>query len=156
MNHKKEYGLRWVFKRTRSTRPQLALYILLILCVTIGQISLSYFLKAFVDVATGVDAPLLRIGGIAIAVIGAGGIVTMIASVIAKYIHGKTECSLRTELLSVILSRRMIDISAQHTGELHTKLTADTQAVSMCFPLIIEKMMGDIASALVSITTIFS
>jgi len=49
----------------------------------------------------------------------------------------------------------MADISKEHTGELQTKLTVDTQAVSECFPNIIRNMVGGAASALIATIAIF-
>jgi ABC-type bacteriocin/lantibiotic exporter with double-glycine peptidase domain len=153
---KSEYGFTWIFKRTKGTRPLLALYTFLILCNTVAAISMAYFLKLFVDVATGdLDASLLIIGAIAVMVIAAGGIFIMLSSVVSKLIYGKIERGLRTELMSTIFSRRMLDISKQHTGDLLTKLTVDVQAVSSCFPLIVEKMVGGIASAVIATAAMF-
>ena len=121
---KNEYGLNWIFKKTKGTRLQLVLYTFCILVSTVITISLAYILKLFVDIATGdLDESLLMIGVISIAVISFGGIITVVNSVLSQYIFGKTERSLRMELMNVIFSRRMIDISKQHTGELMTKLT---------------------------------
>ena len=153
---KNEYGLNWIFKRTKGTRLQLVLYTLLIIISTVITISLAFILKLFVDIATGdLDESLLFIGLISIAVITFGGIITVINSVLAQFIFGKTERGLRSELMNVILSRRMIDISKQHTGELMTKLTVDIQAVSNCFVLIIRSMVGGIASAVIATAGMF-
>jgi ABC-type bacteriocin/lantibiotic exporter with double-glycine peptidase domain len=153
---KPKYGLNWISAKTKGTRFHIVLYTILILVSTAVGLSMAYFLKLFVDIATGeLDASLLAIGGIAVAVVAVGGLIAMLASVLSKYIYGRTERELRTELLGVIFSRRMLDISKQHTGELHTKLTADIQAVSMCFPLIIENMIGGIASAVFATAAIF-
>lgn len=79
----------------------------------------------------------------------------MINSILVKLIYGKIECSLRMELMNVIFSRRLIDISKQHTGELLTKLTADIQTISMCFPTLIDNIVGDAASALFATAALF-
>ena len=153
---KNKYGLNWIYKKTKGTRFHLVIYTLLIIVNTVITISLAYFLKLFIDIATGdLDESLLYVGLISIGVITVGGIITILNSVLAKYIFGKTERSIRIELMGIILSRRMIDISRQHTGELLTKLTADAQAVSNCFINIIQSMVGGIASALFATVAMF-
>jgi ABC-type bacteriocin/lantibiotic exporter with double-glycine peptidase domain len=153
---KNNYGINWIYKKTKGARFQLALFTFLTLIGTIITISLAYFIKLFIDIATGeIEESLIRVGLIAIAVIGFGGIITVIRSILSQFIYGKTERGLRTELMSVILSRRLIDISKQHTGELLTKLTVDIQAVSNCFINIIRDMVGGVASAVFATAAMF-
>ena len=153
---KNKYGLNWILNKTKGIRPQLALYTILILINTAITISIAYFIKLFIDIATGeTELSLLYIALLAMSVISAGGIITVINSILAKLIYGKTERDLRVELMSVILSRRMIDISKQHSGELLTKLTSDIQAISNCAIQIIRNMIGGIASAILAITMMF-
>ena len=155
-NQKDNYGLNWIFKKTKGTRLQLFIFTVLIIISTVITISLAYFLKLFVDVATGdLEESLIYLGLISLGVIAFGGIISVINSILAQYIFGKTERSLRIELMNVILSRRMIDISKHHTGELLTKLTVDIQAVSNCFLNIIRRMVGGLASALFATAAMF-
>jgi len=49
----------------------------------------------------------------------------------------------------------MADISKQHTGELMTKLTVDTQAVSECLPGIVRNFVGGGASLLIAVVSMF-
>jgi ABC-type bacteriocin/lantibiotic exporter with double-glycine peptidase domain len=152
----KRYGFSWIYKKTKGCRPQLMIYTLLVLCMPMIQLSLAFFMKLFIDIATGkANISLLRVGLYSIASIIVGGIVMTINSVLVKLIYGKMECSLRTEFMNVIFSRRMIDISKQHTGELLTKLTADIQAVSMCFPTLIDHIVGGAASVLFATAALF-
>jgi len=151
-----KYGLNWIFKKTKGTRVHLAIYIFSTIINTGITLSFAFFLKQFMDIATGdIEGSLLFVGLLALAVIALGGIIIMINSVLTKYIAGKTERNLRMELMDTILSRRLADISNQHTGELLTKLTVDIQDVSNCFINIIEKMMGGIVSALMATIAIF-
>lgn len=153
---KDQYGLYWIYKKTKGCRLPLTIYTLLVLCIPLIQLLFAYFMKLFIDVATGsADVPLLSIGFYSIAAIITGGIVMMINSILVKLIHGKIECNLRAELMNVIFSRRMIDISKQHTGELLTRLTGDVQAVSLCFPTLIDKIVGGAASALFATGVLF-
>jgi len=155
-NKKDKYGLNWIFNKTKGLRPHLALFTFLIIINTAITISIAYFLKLFIDVATGeTEESLIYIAFLAMAVMSVSGILTVISSVLAKLIYGKTERNLRVETMRVILSRRMVDISKQHTGELLTKLTADIQAISNCFIHIIRNMVGGIVSALLAITMMF-
>jgi len=155
-NIKNGYGLVWIYKKTKGIRIHLAVYLILTLLGTAITLSIAYFLKLFVDIATGdADESLFLVGFLAVSVIAVGGTITMINSVLFKYIYGKTECNLRTELMSVFFSRRMIDISQQHTGELLTKLTVDVQAISSCFPNIIGNIIGGFFSALFATIAIF-
>ena len=155
-SQKNKYGLNWIYKKTKGTRFLLAIFTILILISTVITISLAYFLKLFVDVATGdLEESLIYLGLISLGVIAFGGIISVINSILAQYIFGKTERSLRIELMNVILSRRMIDISKHHTGELLTKLTVDIQSVSNCFLNIIRRMVGGLASALFATAAMF-
>ena len=152
----KKYSLHWIYEKTKGIRPQLAIYTLLVLCIPVIQLLFAYFMKLFIDIATGsIDMSLLSVGLCTLAAVAIGGIMIMINSILSKWIYGKIECNLRAELMDIIFSRRMIDISKQHTGELLTKLTADVQVVSTCFITIIDKMMGGAASALIATAALF-
>lgn len=151
-----KYGLNWIYIKTKGVRFHLAVYTFLVLCIPILQLTFSYFMKLFIDIATeNIDIPLLQLAACTILVVVVGGIVIMINSVLVKWIYGKIECNLRAELMEVVLSRPMIDISKQHTGELLTKLTVDVGAVSMCFTTIIDNMVGGVASALLATAAMF-
>jgi len=151
-----KYGLKWIFGRTKGTRMLLFIFALLAIGGAGVSIAVAFFLRHFVNIATGVvDDSLLRTGLLATAVIAGGGIITILMSVLSQYIVGKTERNLRVELMDVIMSRRMRDISGQHTGDLLTKLTVDAQAVSNCFINIAQSMVGGAASAIGAIAAIF-
>lgn len=79
----------------------------------------------------------------------------MFNSVLAQSIQRKIEKNLGIELMSIIISRRMIDISKQHTGELLTKMTIDIQAVSKCFVNISKDIIGSAFMASLSIIGLF-
>lgn len=153
---KNKYGLHWIYQKTKGCRLQLAVYALLALCIPVIQLLFAYFMKLFIDIATGsIHMPLLDVGFCSIAAIAVGGILMMINSVLVKWISGKMECNLRAELMDVIFSRRMLDLSKQHTGELLTRLTADVQAVSTCAATLIDQMVGGAASALLATVALF-
>lgn len=153
---KNEYGLKWIYKKTRGIRFQLLLYTVLIIINTVLSLSIAYFLKIFVDIATGDSSvSLFYAGRWALVIIVIGGIITMMNSVLSQLIYGKMECKLRIEIMSVIFSKKMIDISKQHTGELLTKLTTDIQAISNCFIHIIKSMIGGVISALLALGALF-
>ncbi len=152
----KKYGLKWILQKTKKCRLQMIIYALLALFVPIIQLLFAYFMKLFIDVAVGSsNRSLLDIALYSIAAIITGGAVMMINSVLAKNIYGTTENNLRTELMGIILSRRMIDISKQHSGELLTRLTADIQAISSCYITIAENIIGGLASALFAVAALF-
>ena len=153
---KNKYGLKWIFSKTKGLRPQLALFTFLVLLSSATEISIAYFLKLFMDIATGEsELSLLTVGVLSVAVIAVTGVFAMLISVLSKYIYGKTERNLRSELMSVIFSRRMTEIAKQHTGELQTKLTVDAQAVSECFPVIIKNLVGSAASVVIATVGMF-
>lgn len=153
---KKKYGLKWILQKTKKCRLQMIIYTFLALCIPIIQLLFAYFMKLFIDVAVGSsERSLLDIALCSIAAIIAGGAVMMINSVLAKNIYGKNENNLRTELMNTILSRRMIDISKQHSGELLTRLTADIQAINSCYITIAENIIGGLASALFAVAALF-
>lgn len=152
----KKYGLKWILQKTKKCRLQIIIYALLALCIPIIQLLFAYFMKLFIDVAVGSsEMSLLDIALYSIAAIIAGGAVMMINSVLAKNIYGTNENNLRTELMDIILSRRLIDISKQHSGELLTRLTADIQSVSSCYITIAENIIGGLASALFAVAALF-
>jgi len=156
MKTKKEYGLHWIYKKTNSLKL-LLLYAFLVIIVTFLTVSLAFFLKVFVDIATGESDKSLLVNGInALGVVFMGGIFIVISTTVAKYISGRTERGLRVEVMDIVLSRRIMDIGKHHTGELLTKLTDDVRAVSNCFVLIIKEMMGNVISALVATIAMFS
>lgn len=153
---KKKYGLKWILQKIKKCRLQMIIYAFLALCIPIIQLLFAYFMKLFIDAAVGSsDRSLLNIALCSIAAIIAGGAVMMINSVLAKKIYGTNENNLRTELMNIILSRRMIDISKQHSGELLTRLTADIQAISSCYITIAENIIGGLASALFAVAALF-
>jgi len=148
----KKYGLGWIFKYTNGTRAYLVLFALMILIATGLEMSIAFFLKAFVDIAMGESsASLLSVGLLAAAVMAVAGVIYMLSAVLSKYIYGKTERKVRTGLLDIIFSRRMYDISKEHTGELLTKLTLDAQAVSEIYPIITRNIVGSVASVLIAV-----
>jgi len=155
MKTKKEYGLYWIYKKTNSPKF-LLIHALLVIISTTLTVSMAYFLKVFVDIANGdSDKSLVATGVSALIVVLIGGIITVISSIVAKYTFGKTERGLRAEVMDIVLSRRIMDIRKKHTGELLTKLTDDVRAVSNCFVLIINSMVGGIVSALFAIVAMF-
>jgi len=152
----RKYGLGWIFTHTKGSRPFIALFAFMVILSTSLEVSFAFFLKAFIDIAMGESsASLLAVGLTSLAVLGACGLIMMLSSVVAKYIYGKTERGLRAGLLNTIFTRRMSDISRQHTGELMTKLTLDVQAVSDCFPNIVRNFVGGAASLLIAVTSMF-
>lgn len=152
----KKYGLKWIFQKTNKCKLQMIIYAILALCIPIIQLLFAYFMKLFIDIAvSNSDMALIDIALYSIAAIIAGGIVMMINSVLAKNIYGTNENNLRTELMEIIMSRRMIDISKQHSGELLTRLTADVQSISMCYITIAENIIGGLASSLFAALTLF-
>lgn len=152
----KKYGLKWIFQKTNKCRCQMAIYVVLTLCIPVIQLLFAYFMKLFIDTAVGnSDMALHRIAFCSVAAIIAGGIAIMIDSILAKNIYGTNEIHMRTELMDIIMSRRMIDISKQHSGELLTRLTADIQAISSCSIAIADHLIGGLASALLAAIALF-
>ena len=153
---KSKYGLGWIFRQTKGTRVYVVLFTIMVLIATALEVSFAFFLKGFIDIAMGESsASLLNVGLLSLVVLAVCGLVLMLSSVVAKYIYGKTERKLRTGLLSTILTRRLVDISKQHTGEMMTKLTVDVQAVSDCVPNIVRNFVGGAASLLIAVVSMF-
>jgi len=151
---RKKYGLGWIYGQTKGTRAYLALFAVIILIATGLEVSFAFFLKAFVDIATGESsASLLNVALLAGVVLFAAGGLYMISSVLSKYIYGRTERKLRTGLLDTIFTRRMVDISKEHTGDLMTKLTLDVQSVSDVTPVTVRNMVGSVASILIAVVS---
>jgi len=153
---KNEYGLGWIYGQTKGTRWLLALWTILVLATVGTNMVIPFFLKWFMDIATGeATDSLLRVGLLAMAVVAVGGVVFIFRGMVYRYAEGKTERKLRMGLMDVILTRRLADISKPHTGELLTKLTADVLAVSTCCLEIIKHMVGGIVSAIVATVLLF-
>lgn len=144
---KNKYDVKWILAHTRKYRPQMIVYAVLTLCMPVIQLLFAYFMKMFIDIAVGnFDNSLLNVALYSIVTIILGGTVMMVNSVLAKFIYGVTERELRTELMRVITTRKLLDISKQHSGELMTKLTLDVQAASSCYSIIVENIIGGPAS----------
>lgn len=153
---KSKYDLKWIFSKTLGTRKYLLLLSFSTVIIGAISISLAFFLRMFTDIATGdLDQSLVKTGLTAAGVLVGGGIFMVVSSVLAQYINGRIERENRLELMNVILSRRLIDINKQHTGELLTKLTIDIQAISNCFVIIVQRMFGGIIMAMMSIVSMF-
>jgi len=151
-----KYKLGWIFYKTKGIRVQLFIYLLLVIANTITTMTTAYFFKLFVDIATGYDnKSLLYVGVLALAIISGGAILAMINSGLAQYIIGKTEYNLRVELMDIILTRRLANITKQHSGELLSKLTTDIQSVSNCATNIIKNLFGGIFSAILATVALF-
>ena len=107
----KRYGFSWIYKKTKGCRSWLIIYTMLVLCMPMIQLSFAFFMKLFIDIATGKsNMSLLRVGLYSIASIIIGGIVMMIHSILVKWIYGKMECRLRMELMNVIFSTRGVGV----------------------------------------------
>ncbi|MDE7194692.1 MAG: hypothetical protein K2O14_12085, partial [Oscillospiraceae bacterium] len=156
MMKKSKYDVKWILAHTRKCRPQMIVYAALTMCMTVIQLLFAYFMKMFIDIAAGnSDNSLLNVALYSIAAIILGGAVMLVNSVLAKSIYGITERELRTELMHVFTTRKLLDISKQHSGELMTKLTVDVQAASSCYPIIVENIIGGSVSALFSAAALF-
>lgn len=153
---KSKYNVKWILAHTRKCRLQMIVYAALTMFMPVIQLLFAYFMKMFIDIAVGnSDNSLLSVALYSITAIILGGAVMLINSVLAKSIYGITERELRTELMRVITTRKLLDISKQHSGELMTKLTADVQAASLCYPIIVENIIGGSVSALFSAAALF-
>jgi len=154
---KKKYNLKWIYGRTKGTRGYLLLLALSVSIIGVLNISLAFFLKMFTDIALGeLEQSLVYTGVVAVSVLVGGGLFIVVSSVIGQYITGRIERETRIELMEVILSRSLIDISKQHTGELLTKLTIDVQAVSGSFVLIVQRLFGNVVMAVMAIAAMFA
>lgn len=153
---KNKYGFNWIYRKSKGVRLGLAVYAALALCIPAVQLGFAFFMKMFIDIATGASELSLSYAAIcSIALVAGGGIVVVINAVLSKWIYGKIECGARTELMGIIFSRCMIDIVRQHTGELLTKLTADVAAISSCFKIIIDNVAAGAVSALLATAALF-
>lgn len=153
---KNKYGVKWILAHTQKCRPQMIVYTFLVLCIPIIQLFFAYFMKMFIDIAVGdSNNSLLNVALYSITAIIAGGAVTMVNSVFAKFIYGTTEREIRMELIRVITTRRLLDISKQHSGELMTKLTTDVQTASSVYSIVTENIVGSLASALFAAMALF-
>lgn len=121
------------------------------LCIPVIQLCFAYFMKMFIDIAVGnTENSLLTVALYCAAAIILDSVAVMANSVLAKYIYGLTERELRKELMGVIVTRRLAEISKQHSGKLTTILTADVQTVSSCFTAVAENIVGGAVSALLA------
>ncbi len=151
-----KYGFKWIMARTKKCRPQTVAYIFFAICIPIIQLCFAYFMKMFIDIAVGnTENSLLTVALYCIAAIALYGVAVMVNSVLAKYIYGVTERELRKELMGVIITRKLTEISKQHSGKLTTILTADVQAVSSCFTAVAENIVGGTVSALLAAVALF-
>lgn len=153
---KDKYDFKWIMARTKKCRPQTVAYIFFALCIPVIQLCFAYFMKMFIDIAVGnTENYLLTVTLYCATAIILDGVAVMANSVLAKYIYGLTERELRKELMGVIVTRRLAEISKQHSGKLTTILTADVQAVSSCFTAVAENIVGGAVSALLAAVALF-
>lgn len=153
---KDKYDFKWIMARTKKCRPQTVAYIFFALCIPVIQLCFAYFMKMFIDIAVGnTEYSLLTVTLYCAAAIILDGVAVMTNSVLAKYIYGSTERELRKELMGVIVTRELAEISKQHSGKLTTILTTDVQAVSSCFTAVAENIVGGAVSALLAAVALF-
>lgn len=153
---KDKYDFKWIMARTKKCRPQTVAYVFFALCIPVIQLCFAYFMKMFIDIAVGnTENSLLTVALYCATAIILDGVAVMANSVLAKYIYGLTERELRKELMGVIVTRRLAEISKQHSGKLTTILTADVQAVSSCFTAVAENIVGGAVSALLAAVALF-
>jgi len=156
MESTNKYNLGWIYKKTSGNRILLLAFTLLILLNNIVNLSIAYYLKLFVDIATGHNQhSLIFIGSLSLATVCMGGIISMYISILSRSITRRIEHNLSAEIMNTIMSRKLIDISKQHIGELMTKLTIDIQAVSRSSVDIIKNIIGSIFLMVIATIGVF-
>ena len=132
------------------------LFTILVILNNVILVSIAYFLKLFIDIATGdIEISLSTVAIWAVIVISLGGVITILISIYAQTIQRKIERDISIELMSIILTRKFIDITKQPTGVLLTRLTLDVNAVSNTFVSIIKNLIGGVFLALLAIAALF-
>lgn len=156
MKSTNKYNLGWIYKKTSGNRILLLVFTLLILLNNIVSLSIAYYLKLFVDIATGHNQhSLIFIGSLSLVTVCMGGIISMYISILSRSITRRIERNLSAEIMNTIMSRKLIDISKQHIGELMTKLTVDIQAVSSSSVDIIKNIIGSIFLMVIATIGVF-
>jgi len=86
-----KYGLGWIFQQTKGIRLYLVLFTVVILIATGLELSFAFFLKEFVDIATGEsNSSLLTVALLAGAALAVAGVLYMLSFILSKYIYGVT------------------------------------------------------------------
>lgn len=156
MKNMNDFDLRWIFKKAKGTRVLFWFFVLSVIVNNLIFVSIAYFLKLFVDIATGDhNASLLYIGKIALITVSLGGLLSVFNSVLEKSFQRMMERNLDIELMSIIFTRRIIDISGHHTGELLAKMTDDVQAIGKCYVSIARNIIGNIVMVIAAVSGLF-
>jgi ABC-type bacteriocin/lantibiotic exporter with double-glycine peptidase domain len=146
----------WLYKRTGGARAFILMLIFTTIVVSVAQISISYIMMEFVNIATGVShTAYSHVVWAAIGIILIWGIFHIFNTLLKSAIYGKIEGSLRCEFLHSAFTRRFTDIQKVHSGEQMTLLSNDTAAVSQFFPDMISGIFGNIVLVVISVVSLF-
>ncbi len=120
------------------------------------NVLIAYVLKLFIDVATGEqNTSLASVVILTAGVLIIGGAVSILASVLRNKLECGIEAKLRMEIMRAVFGADYYDMSCLHTGEILTRITADTAAVAQFFPCVINDVIGSLAVALIAVIYLF-
>lgn len=129
---KKERPLEWIVKHSKQQRIKMAMLILSNALFSVLSILFAFAIKEIIDSAT-VYKDLNRL---TIYAIGICGIVVLqfvfrvVINGLTEHIRGKLEMEYKSHIFANILNKKQDKISAYHSGELMTRLTADVAVVA--------------------------
>lgn len=154
----KKDDVKWMFRNTKGgwMRFRLGIFILLVAVRAVVSVAIAYVLMFFMDVATGeTDFTLNNVIVIAAIILIIGGIVDVLASYVRASYIGKQEIVVRKKVLNKVFSASILDVKHIHTGEMVTRLTADTRTVAEFFPVIFNDIVGAVFLSLFALVNLF-
>lgn len=126
----KNRPLGWIIKHSKRYVPHLLVLTVLGIFISVFAVAFSLVSKKVVDVASGQVPGSLFAAGVGLGVLIIGQLVVHILySLVDVRLVGRLRITLRNELFSSILSKKWLEITKYHTGELQNRLYSDISVV---------------------------
>ncbi len=124
-------AIKWIYENSRGHRGKIICLILANAFFSILSVAFAFAVRAIINGATGNDKGQLTFGIIfIICIVILQFAFRFITNALSEYIAGKLEMSIKSKTFSNILSKKYENVKDYHSGELMTRLTADTQVIA--------------------------
>lgn len=126
----KTNALNWIIKHSKRYVPHLLVLTVLGILISAFAVAFSLVSKNVIDIAAGQMPGNLAVAGFGLGLLIVGQlIVHILYSLVDVRVLGKLRITLKNELFSSILSKRWLEITKYHTGELQNRLYSDIRVV---------------------------
>jgi len=157
LNNKDEtYGFRWFFRLSKGVRVFLTLLFFTSVFISLFNMAMAYIIKMFIDISSGIsnttltEAAIFSVGSVVLF-----GLVLIISEILKSSIVSRLIKKIRLLIIDNIFSRPLIKINNIHSGEIMTRLTADTSKIALIFPDIVGQMFMQILSCVLAVVYLF-